>query len=243
MISLHEALDRLLHHRGYRQAFLDDRWEELDLDPTDWPHLETIDRTQLQRAAAGIAKDLLARKHRGCGGLAVAFEKSLAHWQEAQGKHADIEELIYRFLESPAYDDYKELAVGEPGLCVEEAFYRFALREGIGPRAMLEREYLTAGIKAVSMEPAHAFRLPAGLRRRGRLLFAVQYEDETDPTLFASVAGQFIHGKVSPLVAGLIEAEGVQQRRAVGNAAGLAREQIARLEAGLAQRGLISYGE
>ena len=239
MITLHEALDRLLHQRPYRQAFLEGRWSELELAPDDLSELETVDRQQLSRAAEGIVRDLLQRKHRGCGGLAAAFEESISAWLAGQEDPTDLLSLGYAFVEAPEYRSYRELSVGAPGLCLEEAFYRFARRKEIAPSELLEREYLRAAIKAVCMEEAPGFALPSGLERRGDMVFAMQHTLDRDVAFFCCIGGRITEGRLPLLVARLIEAQGASERLTVALSEGISPLDLTRLEAGLRRQNLL----
>jgi len=133
MISLDQALDRLLHDRSYRSAFLAERFDALDLAPDDLDALGSIDRQQLVRTAERVAKDLIGRKHRGSGGLLELYPNTLG---------ADrLDETVYRFLESAAFQDYRELPFAGDGISLEEAFFRFCEAEGIGEPAVREQEF------------------------------------------------------------------------------------------------------
>src|SRR5262245_6377986 len=109
MISLDQALDRLLHSRSYRQAFLEDRNAALELTNEDLLALTTVDREQLVRAANRVREDLLHRTHRGSGGLTAMYPRTIAAWRELEPDDAALEKLLDLLMESEEFGDYREL--------------------------------------------------------------------------------------------------------------------------------------
>src|SRR5687767_7717160 len=123
MIAVDEAIDRLIHSRAYRQAWLDGRTDALDLEVDDLAALATIDRDQLVRTAERAARDLLGRRHRGSGGLCDLFPRTIAAWKQAHPRDERLRELAYAFMESEAFGAYRELPFAGVGLCLEDAFF------------------------------------------------------------------------------------------------------------------------
>lgn len=214
MISLDEALHRLLHKRAYRESFLAGRNEALDLSPEDLAALSSIDRGQLQKTAERVAADLGTRKHRGSGGLSELFPLTIEAWHQSReralgagtGKtlpsRGDGRELMLSFLESEAFDAYRELPFAGLGTPLEEAFYQFAERAQIGDPVVRERERLGAILRALTVTPTADFLLPAAVRRVPRGFFAVA--SRGDPMLYAAVEGRFISGQLTPFLAELL---------------------------------------
>lgn len=218
MITLDLALDRLLHKRAYRQAFLDDDQHALDLSDDDRRALATIDRRQLVLAAERVASETLSRKHRGCGSLLDLFPQTIAAWhrsheaEQAPGPRLPSQRseraLSFAFLDSEAFDGYREHPYAGLGLSLEEAFYRFCEAENVGEPIVREREMLAAIIRALSITPTAEMRWPDGLRRTpdGQGVFAVS--SRGTPMLFAAVGGRFVTGEITPFLADLLSSTG-----------------------------------
>src|SRR5262249_39153400 len=104
VIGLDGALDRLLHRRSYREAFLAERTEALGLADEDLEGLAGLDREALVREAEAVRDDLLHRRHRGSGGLLALYPRTLAAWAAAHPEDEGLAELLSRFMESAAFD-------------------------------------------------------------------------------------------------------------------------------------------
>ncbi|MEO7329380.1 MAG: hypothetical protein ABI193_12425, partial [Minicystis sp.] len=204
MISLDQALDHLLHRRSYREAFLADRHALLDLAPDDLAALATLDRAQLVLAAEGVREDLLQRSHRGSGGLRALYPRTIAAWTQAHPEDETLHELLFGFMESEPFARYHELPFAGQGLCLEEAFHRFAESASIGDPTAREEEFLTAMVKALLLSPRPDFSVPAEIRRTPGGFFALGTRG--DPALYAAVQGRLVLGPLTPFLAALLEA-------------------------------------
>jgi hypothetical protein len=205
MIGLDEALDRLLHRRSYREAFLAGRLEALDLSPEDREALATIDAGALVREAESVQKDLLRREHRGSGGLCSLYPRTIAAWRAAHPEDAELTELLSRFMESEAFDAYREIPFAGQGRSLEEAFHRFCEAEGIGAPEEREDELLVAMMKALLLSPDPDFALPPEVLAAAGGFFAVSRRGE--PRLYAAVSGRLVVGAITPFLAELLLSE------------------------------------
>jgi len=206
MIALDEALERLLTSRSYRGDFLAGRLDNLDLAEGDLRALEAIDKEQLVATAERLRDELLRRRYRGSGGLEVLFPQTLEAWRSAHDEDAHLHELIYTFLESPAYRVYREIPHAGLGACLEEAFFLFIEAESIGDPAVREEEFLIAMSKALALSPNPGFRIPSQVMRVPRGYAAVT--TRSGPTLCAALRGkgdmQVVRGTITPFLAALL---------------------------------------
>ena len=205
MISLELALDRLLYKPSYRRAFVEGRLGALDLAPDDLASLMTVDRLELERAAARIERDLLNRQHRGCGALRAQYAKTIDAWRRAHATDEDLRRLTGAFLESDAFEGYREMPSAEAsvGLSLEEAFFRFCEAKDIGDAAVREDEFLTAMAKALALSPSPAFHVPEAMRRCAQGYWAVGRRAGR-PRLYAAVKGRLVVGAITPFVEELL---------------------------------------
>jgi len=203
VISLDVATDRLLHRVSYRQAFLEARYDELELAPADLAALQEIDREQLVETADAVRNSLLERRHRGSGGIRSTYPQTLAAWQAIHDDE-DLALFLDQFMESEAFERYHEIPHIGHGLSLEEAVYRFFLAEDVGDPQSRECEFLAGICKALALNPAPAFTVNAPLRRAPAGWFAVS--SEGPPRLFASVSGRYVNGALTPLLAELLTA-------------------------------------
>lgn len=203
-LSLHAALERLLVDRAYRSAFLERRFDALDLAPGVLEALSTIDRAQLVRTADRVCADILTRQYRGSGGLQKLYPQTFAAWARAHPEDAaaGFVELGLRFLESPAYQRYREFPYAGVGDCLEEAFFRFAEAADLGAPETRERERTVAVVKALALNPRPGFAIPEGVKRVRRGYFAVTRSGP--PHLCAAVGGQLVEGPLTPFLAALL---------------------------------------
>ncbi|MDI1435031.1 hypothetical protein [Polyangium sorediatum] len=202
MISLDQALDRLLHHRSYREAFFEGRVEELDVSEGDLRALQSIDPEQLRRTAERVRVAVVQRKHRGSGGLLTIYARTLDAWRATHPEDHELDALMSSFLESPAFEAYRAYSHAGPGVCLEEAFFRFCDARGIGDGAILESEFLTAMMKALVMSPLPDFTLPGEIRVVPEGFFAVG--ERAGPTLYAAARGKLVLGAITPFLAELL---------------------------------------
>jgi hypothetical protein len=205
VIGLDDALDRLIHRRSWREAFLAGRTEALGLADEDLEALASLSREALEREATSVREDLLRRQHRGSGTLRDLYPRTLAAWTVAHPDDADFVELLSRFMEHGAFERYREIPFAGRGLCLEEAFYRFCEAEEIGEAADREAEFLGAMIKAVLTSPDPDFTLPAELHASAGGFFAVATRG-AEPRLFAAITGarRMITGALTPFLADVL---------------------------------------
>ena len=207
MIALDEALERLLTSRAYRADFLAGRLEALELAEGDLLALEAIDREQLVATAERMRDELLRRRYRGSGGLEVLYPRTLEAWRSANDQDRALHELVYTFLESPAYRVYREIPHAGLGACLEEAFFLFCEAEGIGDAAVREEEFLVAMSKALALSPSPGFRVPAQVKRVPRGYASVT--TRSGPTLCAALGGpgemRVVRGTITPFLASLLD--------------------------------------
>ena len=145
-----ERLYAALHGRGPARGIASDDGEPL-------------------RMATQIQKGILTLRHRGFGGLRKAFPKTLASWIAGHPDDLELTDLIAAFVASDAY-----LLIGEtaPGVCVEEAFYRFISQvEGVQAS---RSEMLAAVMAALAVNPDPVFHvLDGGFTQRNTMWVAV----------------------------------------------------------------------
>jgi hypothetical protein len=202
VIGLDVALDRLIHLRAYRGAFLAGRFEALDVSAEDLETLATIDRQALAREADAVRDDLLHRAHRGSGGLLTLYPRVLAAWRAENPADTDLVELLSRFMESEAFAGYREIPFAGLGQSLEEAFYRFGEAEAIGDPEGREDEFLTAMTKALLVSPHPAFTLPSEIVPCPGGFFAVSRRGA--PRLYAATGSRLVLGPLTPFLAELL---------------------------------------
>jgi hypothetical protein len=164
-------------------------------------------------AVAGIREllihELRERSHRGCGTLIDRFPQTLAAWRARHPEDHDLRELFAAFLASPEHAEHRELPFVGLGTCMEDAFGRFA--------AAMESEHRAAVIQALVLEREPAFVLPSFVRRAPRGWYAI-----SGTTLHAALAGRYVTGPLTPLLAELLleidEPERIAARHGLGQA-------------------------
>lgn len=229
MISLDLALDRLLHKPGVLAEFLVRGPAALDVSPEDAAALATIDRAELASTARQILARVFTTSQRGCGDLRALYPGTLA-------ADVDMHALAAAFLESEAFDAYREVPFAGVGCCLEEAFFRFAEAHDLGDPATREREFLAAIIKALVTSPDPDFTVPAEVRRAPAGHFAVTTRGE--PTLYAALGGRHVTGPITAFLAELLRAP--DDAEAVARRHGVANDVLAAALAHLAELGLLS---
>jgi uncharacterized protein (UPF0276 family) len=168
--------------------------------------LAGIDPGALEDAARAARAMLRTRSHRGTGRLPELFSRSLAGWRQLHPEDADLDELVARFLASPAAARWREAATGPAGDCVEACFAAFLVAERIADPATVEDELYGAVLRTLTVTPEPRFRLPVGVRRAPGGWFAITAGDASapTPTLHAALDGRYVTGPVTPLVATLV---------------------------------------
>ncbi|HCP46619.1 MAG TPA: hypothetical protein DIU15_11275 [Deltaproteobacteria bacterium] len=204
MISLDVATDRLLHRVSYRQAFLEERYDELELSEDDLAALQQLDRQQLVETANSVRRSLLERKHRGSGGIRATYPETITAWQE-QFDDPALSLFLDRFMESEAFYRYHEVPHAGFGLSLEEATFRFFEDEGVGESAVREREFLAGLCKALALNPQPAFTVGAPVQRGVAGWFAVSRSEPR--SLFAAVNGRYVQGALTPFLVDLLTSD------------------------------------
>jgi uncharacterized protein (UPF0276 family) len=215
-----------------------------DAGPEPVPHAIDLDRTlvdepelacKLERllfagepcdgvdasAIAGIREllihELRERSHRGCGTLIDRFPQTLAAWRAQHPEDHDFHELFAAFLASPEHAEHRELPFVGLGTCMEDAFGRFVAAIGLGEPEIRETEHRAAVIQALVLEREPAFVLPSFVRRAPQGFYAI-----SGTTLHAALAGRYVTGPLTPLLAELLlkvdEPERIAARHGVGQA-------------------------
>jgi hypothetical protein len=149
---------------------------------------DTIDTAQLERTAQKIQRDTLRRRRRGAPPLVEQFAATLAN--------ESIDPIATAFIHSEHYAAYREVPSGPPGLCIEEAFYRFLDAHEIGPAQMRRVEYLRAAGQALVVHPRPAFTIPRPFVFTAGAWVAFA----EGPTMFAALPGRFVQGRVPRVV-------------------------------------------
>ena len=198
MISLDVALDRLLHKPSVLAAFLARGPAVLDVSPEDAAALATIDAAELADTAGRILATIFESSQRGSGDLLALYPRTFAAHDGTR------EQLAAAFLESRAFDGYRDVPFAGAGCCLEEAFYRFAEERGLGDPAVREGEFLAAIIRALVVSADPDFSVPAEVQRAPGGRFAVTTRGE--PTLYAALGGRYVTGPITPFLAELLRA-------------------------------------
>lgn len=146
--------------------------------------------------------DVIQRKHRGSGGLLELYPRTVNAWRAAHPEDVELDELLAPFLESSAFEAYRETSLAGPGVCLEESFFRFCDAQGVGDGATLEDEFFTAMMKALVVSPCPDFTLPKELHCVEQGFFAVGQRGP--PMLYAAVRGNLVLGPITPLIADLL---------------------------------------
>src|SRR5262249_25645236 len=149
-----------------------------------------------------VARETMTRAHAGSGSLLDLYPKTIDAYLLVNGAARRLDALAEAFLESDAFDAYRESPHSGPGCSLEEAFYRFAEAESIGEAAVREREFLAATARLYCVSPRAACTLPNEFRRSPGGYYAVSARG--DPTLFAAVRGRFVSGRLTPFLAELV---------------------------------------
>ena len=202
MSSLDRALDRLIHDRAYRGAFIQGDFAALGLAPAELHELSTIDAQALCRLSERVARETLTRKHAGSGSLLELYPGTIAAWRAARADTDWQLALGFAFVASQAFGACREACRAAPSTSVEQAFYDFAEALGIGTPEVREHEFLAAMMKLCLTNPRAPLRLPSSIRRLPGGVFALT--TRSPPMLYAALAGRFIRGAVTPFLAELI---------------------------------------
>jgi hypothetical protein len=127
MMTVDIALDRLIHRRSCRAAFLAGNGVP-GLSDAHLSDLGSIDARALNELGARVATDR-ARRH-GEAKSRRSHPQTIDAFRArpAPGDGDALQELAFAFMESPAFDAYREVPHAGRGLSLEEAF--LPLRRG-----------------------------------------------------------------------------------------------------------------
>ncbi len=163
--------------------------------------LVRTDARQVERTAARLTRDVLARRRRGALPLTECFSGSLA-----AGACAD---LASRFCQSRWFAEHGELPDRSDQLSAEEAFYRFLCDEQIGPPELRHAEFADAIISALAVQPRAAFRVPREVERASFGYFAlVELSGRT--LVFAATRDRMVRGPIDRLAAEVLRQRGTR---------------------------------
>jgi hypothetical protein len=180
---------------------------ELDVEAADQDELAALDLLALERAATAFVRSIRRRSHRGSLSLERAFEKTIAAWRAKHPEDIELDELFTRFVESNAFERFREDGSEALGASIEEAFFRFATLEQIGTRATRETEFFVAFLVALAVVDAPRFMVPPELARCPRGHRAVAQTTEGH-FLFAALDGRYVEGPVTADIARILDAGG-----------------------------------
>jgi hypothetical protein len=147
--------------------------------------------------------DLVSRKHAGSGSLLDLYPRTIEAFRRLHGEADDATlELAYSFMDSAAFDEYREFPHAGAGATLEESFYRFAEAEDLGDPVAREAEFLAAMAKLMCANPRIDARLPTELRKAAKGHFAVSARGA--PVLYGALLGRFVTGPLTPFLAELL---------------------------------------
>jgi hypothetical protein len=191
MSSVEEQLAALLFDAGALQR------------PGLDPMFALLDPTELIETAASVRRMVRDRRHRGTGGIVDWYPRTIAAWRVSHPEDAALDRLIGEFCASPHCGAWRELPAGDPGICLEEALYRFFCDIQLGDSNEREDEFLGAVVRALAVTPRASFVWPHALRSAPGGCFAL-----TDKQiLHAALDGRYRTGPVTALVAALLIGE------------------------------------
>jgi hypothetical protein len=159
---------------------------------------------QARAAMADSVRDMvLARAHRGTGGLRQWFPRTLAAWLSRHPDDVDLIQLVTRFCASAVSRAWRE-ALGAPlGLSLEEALYRFFDENAVADAATREEELLGALMRGLAVCPRARFLLPPSVRVVPGGHAAVSRQS----ILHAAVDGRYLTGPITPAVAAVLRGD------------------------------------
>ena len=163
---------------------------------------DTVDPAALEETAAAVRAMVRDRQHRGTGCLANAFPRTVAAWRAAHTDDTSLDRLFERFLSSPAATRWREWPGRDGGAALEECFADFAGALRLVDPSVCQAELLSSILRSLTVSPDPAFLPPRGVQRAPGGWFAVQAADP--PVLHAALAGRYLCGPITPLVAALL---------------------------------------
>jgi hypothetical protein len=172
------------------------------LGDADAAALRAVDSRTLDELGRSVAIDVLSRRHTGSGSLLDLYPGTIAAFRRRYGREDWMLELAFTFLESAAFDAYREFPHAGPGTTLEEAFYRFAETEDFGDPSVREAEFLVAVAKLLCANPRIDARLPPEVRRAAGGHYAISSRGA--PVLYGALLGRFVAGPLTPFIADLL---------------------------------------
>ena len=164
--------------------------------------LVRTDVRQVERTAARMTNDVLARRRRGALPLTECFAGTLA--AVPFDAHFD---LASRFCRSRWFAEHGELPDRADQLSAEEAFYRFLCDEQIGTPELRLAEFADAIISALAVQPDAAFRVPCEVERAPFGYIAlVEVSDRT--LVFAASNDRVVRGPIDRSAAEVLRHRG-----------------------------------
>ncbi len=142
------------------------------------------------------------RKNRGCGGVATSFPETIAHWRAAHPEDSALTVLAAEFMQSEAFEGYKEIPFAGLGSCLEEAFYRYCESSDVGEPAQREHEFLGAMVRALAISPEPAFSIPDEIRRGSSAWYGVS--QRSAPVLYIALPSGTQTGPITPFLRDLL---------------------------------------
>ncbi len=179
-----------------------------------------------------VHRMVLERRYRGTGGLREWYPRTLAAWLEAHPTDGALHELVARFCASDEGSRWREHGLG---CSLEEAFFLFFERAGIGDPSVREEELLGAVVRALAVTPGARFVHPPQLWPTPAGVVALSQ----GLVLHAAVNGQYVRGPVTPLIASLLRGESVEF---VATRYAVPRAEVTLVHEQLSQRGLLALG-
>jgi hypothetical protein len=164
-------------------------------------HPERVDLGDLTEVLVPLQLSLSAERVEGAHDEA----RGVAAWTRAHPDDVDCARMVERFVASPAFEAHRPAARGQRGSSIEEAFYVWCSREGLGDDRTRAQEFMAAMARALTVCPDPEFSVPEAFRRVPGGWCAVLRGDP--PWLFAAVHGRCVTGAITALAARLLEGE------------------------------------
>ncbi|HET6280572.1 MAG TPA: DUF692 family protein [Polyangia bacterium] len=200
-----------------------------------WGVFDSLDAAALEETAAAVRAMVRDRRHRGTGCLEDAFPRTVAAWRGAHPEDTGLDRLFDRFLSSPAAAPWREWPGEDGGASLEECFADFARAERLIDPLTCQEELLSSMLRSLTVSPDPAFRPPRGVQRAPGGWFAVQAAADP-PVLHAALAGRYLCGPITPLVAALL---GQPNQREAASPAAAAPTAVGQVRARLVEMGLL----
>ena len=122
-----ELLFKLLYHRKFRELFLNNQLQSLNLSDVILNEISVIDREQLTLAAQKCLIMILGNEH--SLGLKSQYPLTLAKWKLIFSDDTECFELVYKFLESSEFEQVNNVAFNIDKVPLFKAFYFFLINK------------------------------------------------------------------------------------------------------------------